>query len=98
MATTRAYYTTKTEKPEEPCRHPVSLTTDHPLSSYGQPVVIENGEATPAQSFGRALFLRYEDATDEARDMVAKANRLSGVGDSTTVADTRAAFAGFFAE
>jgi hypothetical protein len=97
MSTTTAYYTTETADPEEPQYHDVTVTTEHSLSSYGQPVVIDAGEATPAQSWGHALYLYYRDVTDAARDLVAKANRLSGHGDGATVAETRQAFAGFFA-
>jgi hypothetical protein len=98
MTTTNAYYLTETSDPEEPCRHDVTVTTEHPLSSYGQPVVVSpDGAAIPAQSYPRPLYLHYLDARDErSKELVARANRLSGHGDGTSPSETRAAFAGFF--
>ena len=94
---TRAYYTTPSADPSEPVRHDVIVTTAHPLSSYGQPVIVDGDEATPAQQFGRALHMHWDDARDhDARDLVARANRLSGHGDDMTVAEVRRATAKFF--
>ncbi len=74
MTTTTAYYATPTADPSEPEYHDVTVTTEHPLSSYGQPVIVDSEIATPAQSYGRALFCY--DRTD--KDLVARANKLSG--------------------
>lgn len=91
----KAYYTVETSNQQEPIRVDVELTTEHPLSSYGQPVVIDNGTATPAQNFGHALFC-LSGASEETQTLVARANKLSGKGLSDTPADLRAAFATFF--
>jgi hypothetical protein len=55
MTTTSAYYDA-TPAAAEPTHIEVTITTEHPLSSYGQPVVIEGETATPAQSYPHALY------------------------------------------
>ena len=94
MTTTNAYYTTPTENPSEPTYHDVVVTTEQALSSYGQPVVIEGDTVTPAQNFGRALSVRYEDR--EGWDLVARANALSGIGNAISNADAQASFRKLF--
>ncbi len=51
--------------------HELTVTTDHPASSYGIPVVVmeETGEALDAFSL---LWWRIVEATDEERQLLAE--------------------------
>lgn len=94
----KAYYVVRgaeyVDGPEE--HQDVVITTEHPLSSYGQPVVIDRGEVIPAQNFAPWLS-RYHGLSDEEGALVAKANRLGGKDDIDPIED-RARFADFFAD
>jgi hypothetical protein len=89
MSTTRAYYVIEA-RPDETVD--VTLTTEHPLSSYGYPVVLDGNKAIPCQSFGRVLHLYYPDVNEESKALVAKANGRP------SPAEERAAFAGLFSD
>lgn len=92
MTTVKAYYA-KTENDDVVCVD-VTVTTDAPLSGYGQPVVVCDGVAIPAQNFDRALFVTFDNRA--GWDLVAQANKLSGFGESLTTAEKQAAFSDFF--
>lgn len=81
MASTTAYYTL--DDSTDPARRDVLVTTEHPLSSYGQPVIVDGADAVPAQNFGHRLS-RYFAAASAERDsayaLIDAANRLSGHG------------------
>lgn len=87
---TKAYYTTPSGDVEEPNRHEVIVTTEHPLSSYGQPVVVDGSKITPAVNWTRTLHLYWSEATAEAQDLLAK------VTGGATVAEQREAFGHLF--
>lgn len=103
---TRAYYIPdyNTRNPAEAhlgadadyIRQEIEVTTEHPLSSYGQPVILEEGkDAVPAQNFAPSIQLMFADATEEAKTLVAKANKLGGK-DAKTPAEERDLFSGLF--
>lgn len=75
----------------------ITLTTEHPLSSYGQPVVLDGETATPILEYKDGPVrsgLRYADGdsmeTDEQHEMIERANKLYWRGANLRLESERA--------
>lgn len=77
----------------------VTLTTDHPLSSYGVPVAIIDGEARNSEDTINSEFSEFYDEADTAMSIVERCHTpVYLTGTLTPATDKDAMYIKFMAE